>query len=258
MSKVTSESARAYVAGAALPDAPPVMRGDQAPTATLALEAGRAQAAVVGSEVLSFAADVAPEWRQDLIHSSLLAQLVAKKKVPDPGRVFERYDAYFDVLKNVGWVVLKEDFAIYTEDGQNFEAHSAILKVAEMLLGPSASSLALVSGTLNALHSMDQSSPWITLFARESQTAQTASFQISVAEATPEGGIVVALMAFGLDARTELKQVLFFRARASDATLRHCSASVTIDTHVLASARETLKTRLAQHANRYILQLPDF
>jgi hypothetical protein len=257
MSKVTADSARAYVAGAPLPDPPPRMRGDPAPTATLALEAGRAQAAVVGSEVLSFAADVAPEWRQDLIHSSLLAQLVAKKKVPEPSRVFERYDAYFDVLKNVGWVVLKEDFAIYVEDGQNFEAHGAILKVAQMLLGPSAPALALVSGTLNALHSMDESSPWITLFARESQSAQTASFQVSVAESTPEGGIVVALMAFGLDARTELKQVLFFRARASEATLRHCSASVTIDTHVLASAREALKQRLAQHANRYIMALPD-
>ncbi|RZT93710.1 hypothetical protein [Rivibacter subsaxonicus] len=257
MKKVTAESARAYVADADLPAAPPRMRGDPAPTATLALEAGRAQAAVVGSEVVSFAADVAPEWRQDLIHSSLLAQLVAKKRVPDASRIFERYDAHFDVLKNVGWVMLKEDFAIYTESGQNFEAHKAIVNVAAMLLGPATSSLALVTGTLDALHSMDASSPWITLFSRESQSAQTASFQISLAETAADGGIVVSLMAFGLEARTGMTQVLFFKARASEATLRHCSAKVTIDTHVLASAREGLKQRLAAHTNRYIMALPE-
>jgi hypothetical protein len=245
---------RQFVRSARLPTAPPPMRAVD--TADEALVAGKAQAAVVGSDVVSFATHVAPQWRQDLINCSLFAQLWAKAEVADPSRIFDWYESYFGALQQLGWMVQDQGFAVYVETSQNFSAHEAILKVAEGLLMPSVGSLALVKTTLDALAAMDQSSPFITLFSRESQQASTARFQISLADQSDDGGLTVALMAFGLEARTTLTQVLFFKSLASQATLRHCSGKVSINTTLLEALRPDLSEQLKDHARGFIRKLP--
>jgi len=246
--------ARSFVEHAALP-APPVL--ERGATTALALESGRQQAAVVGSDLVSFATGVAPEWRNDLINCSLFAQLFAKAQVPDSSRIFDWYEAYFNALQQLGWMVQDQGFAIYVESSQNFSAHEAILKVADALLMPAASSLALVRTTLEALKGLGEDSPFITLYNRESQQARAARFQISLAEQSGDG-LVVALMAFGLEAKTTLTQVLFFKSLAAQATLRHCSGKVSINTELLAELRPELKKKLKAHASGFIRQLPAF
>ncbi len=251
---IDTARSREFVRSAKLPAPPPVKRG--AETADEALVAGKAQASVVGSDLLSFATNVAPQWRQDLINCSLFAQLCAKAEVADPKRIFDWYDAYFGALQQLGWMVQDQGFAVYVETSQNFSAHQAILKVAEGLLMPAAGSLALVKNTLDALASMDADSPFITLFSQESQQASAARFQISLAEQSADGGLTVALMAFGLEARTTLTQVLFFKSLASQATLRHCSGKVSVNTPLLEALRGDLTQQLQAHARSFIRTLP--
>lgn len=251
------EHARQFVRSAKLPPAPPRLRGaGEGETPDEALQAGKAQAAVVGSDVVSFATNVAPQWRQDLINCSLFAQLWAKAEVADSKRIFDWYDAYFGALQQLGWMVQDQGFAVYVETSENFSAHEAILKVAAGLLMPSASSLALVTTTLDALASMERDSPFITLFSRESQQASAARFQISLAEQAPDGGLTVALMAFGLEAKTTLTQVLFFKSLASQATLRHCSGKVSINTPLLEALRPDLSAQLQEQSRSFIRKLP--
>ncbi len=252
--------ARNFVADAELPEAPVRLRSitpDAAAAATAALQVGKEQAAVVGAEIVTFMPGVDSPWRQDLVNSSMLAQLVAKKRVPEATRLFDWYDAYFDTLTHIGWAVQDKSFAVYDERSANFQAHEAILKVAGALLGPATASLALVSTALEALKSMDESSPWITLFNRESQKASTARFQISVADQSASGELSVALMAFGLEASTTLTQVLFFKSLSTQATLRHCSARVGVDADVLLGVRDALKVKLVAHASDWVKTLPD-
>src|SRR4051794_445942 len=126
-----------------------------AETVQLTLDAAKNQATVIGSDVISFVQGVTAERREAIINSAMLAQLVANKKVPDSSDIVSWYDAYFEVLSNVGWVVQDQNFAVYEEKSQNFEAHKAILSIAATLLGGAPTALALVTTTLNALHSMD-------------------------------------------------------------------------------------------------------
>ena len=79
---------REFVRSAVLPPAPSRTRGAD-DTVDEALAAGKAQAAVVGSELVSFATNVAPQWRQNLIDRSLFAQLQAKAEVADPTGIFD-------------------------------------------------------------------------------------------------------------------------------------------------------------------------
>jgi hypothetical protein len=56
---------------------------EQATPSSDYLSAAKDQAVIVGSEITSFVKGVTPEQGQDIINSALLAQLVAKKRVPD-------------------------------------------------------------------------------------------------------------------------------------------------------------------------------
>lgn len=256
MNSVSAARAHQFVAGLELP-APRRGGYESADTVHLSFEAAKNQAMVVGSDIVSFVSRVTPERREDIVNSSMLAQLAAKKKVGDPTKIYEWYDAYFDVLLNIGWVVQDRSFATYTEAGQNLEAHEAILHVAASLLGPAATSLTVVRATLGALKSMSGDSPWITLFNRESQSANTARFQVTLAERGEANQFLVSLMAFGLEASATLTQVLFFKFKASEATLKHYAGRVTIDSAVLSSVRDQIRQKVTSHASSYIKALPD-
>jgi hypothetical protein len=256
MRAITPATARSYVQALTLPA--PFRKAEKAAGVTeTAFETAKNEAAVVGSDVVSFVSGVTPERRQDIVNATLLAQLVAKKQVPDASRIQPWYDAYFDVLTNVGWAIQKKDFAEYHTKSQNLEAHKAILDVATTLLGPASTALKVVTTTVNALHSMSEDSPWITLFSRESQVAKTAHFQVTLAQQDPNGQFMVSLMAFGLEAKETITKVLFFSSKASEATLRHYSGGVGIATDVLDGVRDAVKAKLIGFTQDFVKKLPE-
>jgi hypothetical protein len=248
--------ARQFVAAAELPEPPPMRHEAWAAAPS---SAGSEQATVVGSEVVSFATSVAAQQRQDVVNASLLAQLVAKQKVAAPSSLAEVeawYASYFDVLTRIGFAIQDTGFAAYQKASEDFEAHEAILDVAASLLGAAPAALALVTSTLQALRKAS-TGPWITLFNRESQSANTARFQVSVVEAGSGGQLTMTLMAFGLEARSRLTQFLLFKFRGNEVSLQHRSGKVAIDGAVLAGVRDEVAVRLARYARDFVAALPD-
>jgi hypothetical protein len=257
MSVITAASAREFVARAEIVPAARTRDAEPSSAVAMAFDTAKNQAAVVGSDIVSFVQGVTPERREAILNSSMLAQLVAKKKISDPTKLFAWYDSYFDTLSNIGWVIQDKSFAEYQEESQNFEAHEAILAIATLLLGPAPTALAIVKTTIEALEKMGTDSPFITLFDRESRRARTAKFQISLAEQGPDGQFFVTLMAFALEAKSTLTQVLFFKSKSSEARLRHSSGKVTINTSVLDAVSPAIKQKLTNHAVEFVKQLPD-
>lgn len=259
MSQDPISKAREFVTVATLPEAPPLDR-KVAKSPAAAFTAAKDQAAVVGSELISFVRGVSAERRQDVVNAALLAQLVAKTKVPHPKSIAEIeawYEAYFDALANIGFAIQDKGFARYSESGEGFEVHEAILEVAGAVLAGSPAALALVKTTLGALQKMSTDSSWITLFNRESQSARTAHFQVSLVEEDEHAGFLVSLFAFGLEANANLTQVLFFKFHSNDVTLYHQSGKVTINDQVLTSVRGAIAGKLIAYAADYIQALPD-
>ena len=81
---------------------------------------------------------------------------------------------------------------------------------------------------------------------------------MSLAEQKPDGQFLVSTMAFGLEAKSSVTQVLFFKFKKGQATLRHHQGKVTINTGVLDQVRDELQTKLSRHAEAYVKALPDF
>jgi len=151
-------------------------------------DAAKSQALVVGSEVVSFVQGITAEERSDIVNAALLAQLRAKKVVPEPAGIADLrtwYQQYFDVLSNVGFVTQETNMQKYHAKTEGFQVHEAVLDVAATLLTGSPAALAVLTSTVRALQKMDQGSPWITVFNRESRSANTAHFQVSTVDRDP-------------------------------------------------------------------------
>jgi len=248
--KATKASARAYVVAARLPALPKtVRRRDVTPPQFVD---AREQAAAVGAALVAFTAGVPAQRREDLCNATLLAQLAANRKVPDRAQVLAWFDAYVAALMNLGWVVQQTGFREYTGEFDGLETHEAVRQAAAALLAPNPAALAVLAATLDAVQSMDRESPWITLFERESRDTKTSQFQIALADQTPEGGLVMQLLAFALEAKAAITQVLFFKLKKKRVKLQQNSGQALVDVGVLTSIRGALKTRLAERVTEFI------
>jgi hypothetical protein len=249
------EGALSFVRKVELPRAPRDLRDFGSGSAQTIFDQVKNQATVVGSSVVSFVTGVTAENRRDIVNCSLLAQLAANKAVPSREDIRAWYEAYFDALSHLGWVIQERGFAQYREGGDDFEANKAVLSVAAVLFGAAPTALAVVQSTLDAMKSM-AGGPWITIFRRESQSAKAGRFQITLVEPTRDNGFTVALMAFELEATAALAQVLFFKFRSSEVTLRHASGSVTIDGDILTAVRSAIAEKISAYTRNYIADVP--
>lgn len=219
---------------------------------TMAFNTTREQAAVVGSELFTFAEGVTAEGRQAVMTSALLAQLAAKKQFPDLGNFEEWSRVYFEVLSNTGWALETADTQVYTERSSDFDAHTAILDIAAVALAGT-TGVALVGATLKAMQKLATTDdPWIKVFKAESHSAHMARFQIGFVDKASDGPLKLKIMSFSLDAALDIVQVLFFRSEMNEVTFRHASAEFAGDLEIVRSTNEAVRARLAGRANRYI------
>jgi hypothetical protein len=255
----TAEAARRYAAWAVLPlgfaRRGPVLESVQSSDeAPVTMQSTEMQSLVVGSELVAFDKGVPSTFREDLVNSCLLAQLVASASVPDRSRIFEWYDAYYDGLAEIGWSVDDPDFSIHLGTGDDFEAHEAVQRVLTRSMGEGSAALASIKRSLAAIRAAADAPP-AAVFHRETQTANSAHFQIGAVEQDASGPFAT-LVAFSLQSRVQTAQFLFLRSRTSDVTLRYCSSRMRIDPKTAATMRGPLAERLVAHSTAYIKALP--
>ncbi|PLX54601.1 MAG: hypothetical protein C0629_16795 [Chromatiales bacterium] len=211
-----------------------------------------AQTLVAGSGLIVAAENVPAQTRADLINCTLFAQLAATGDVPDSKKIMPWYDAYFRRLRILGWAQSDYQFQDYKFKGKHAEAHKAVEKVLAALLGPQAAAIVVIQTTLQALQEMDENSPWLTLFDKQSKVETAARFQVATAQVGPGGLLQTALVAFHLKARAKFTQVLFFKFSSSSTSLKYASGIATIQESALNETRELIADQLARYRRQMV------
>lgn len=247
------DHALGFISSAELPKRPAGIAAQDA--AAVVFETTKQQAAVVGSDVIAFVSGVEAEIREALSNSALLAQLVANQKNPDKEDVLSWFENYFEVLQTIGWTVQDNGFVEVVETGEGFEVHERILEFAAVALGPAPAALAVITATLTALKEVGANAGWITIFNRESQHSKAGRFQISVAQPDGQGGVLVNLMAFAIKAEKTVTQVLFFKVKKTEATLRKNDGKASINLDALRNLREPIRKKVRDFQASYLAGL---
>jgi hypothetical protein len=257
MAIITPQASRALIDYAGFPPRPrraagPRARGPIEDQPPLELKDREAQSLVAGSGLIVAGENVPAKTRADLVNCTLFAQLAASGEVPESRKVMDWYDAYFRWLAVLGWSQSDRQFQDYRFAGQHAEAHKAIGKVLAALLGPQAAALAVIQAALTGLQEMDENSPWLTMFDRQSRLEKAARFQVATAQVDATGLIQTALVGFSLKAKSSLTQVLFFKFSSSSTKLQYAAGKATIYEAALAAQREQVAARLSDYRRQMV------
>lgn len=209
-----------------------------------AFDINKDQALVVGADVVSFTIGVEPDFRQALADSSLFAQLVALRKVGANADPMVFFDAYFQTLLGLGWIVQQRDTGQISNDGAGLDVHQAIIGTITAFLSPIAGAAAAVIAVLDGLHQMNKDAPFITLFNKQSTHEHLGRFQLTYVHNDAAMGLVADVMAFALDADSRITQILFFKITSSKVKLSRSNAKLSIDTNALQEIRPNLAAKV--------------
>lgn len=215
------------------------------------------QAQVVGSALFSFAQGIDGTVREAISDSALLAQLVANKEIAfdqDPEGWFR---AYLTVLGNVGWTAQDYGWSDYTATGTAAEVSEQILPVITAALAPTAAALAIITAAVNALRAMEPSSPWFTIFSRETKKAKIGRFQIGLTEKGSDDQVFVSLIAFLIIANSNLTQLLFFKFREAGASFKANASKISVNRSSVIELGPAVRNKVRAYQLDYIGKLVD-
>lgn len=213
------------------------------------------QSIIAGSEVVSFTKSVEAEFRETISDSALVAQLAANAKFSVEQDPIAWFDHYYSILGGLGWTTQSRDTAEYKIQQNGLEVHEAVLEVVNVFLGPIPGAAKLVEIALGSLKKMNEDSPFITLFNKQSERAKVGRFQFTLVR--QQGNSFLADgMSFGIKAKHKVTQLLFFKLNKTEATMRRSLAKISIGADALEGLRPALKAKIQAHRSKFLAELP--
>jgi hypothetical protein len=230
-----------YIRGLDVPAAPTRGAESRGPAAAFTSEQ---QAVTVRSQMAEFSAVVPQAIRPTISNGLLLGQLAADKATannPDPAAFFTAFNS---VMRKMGWLGTVKELNEQKISNIDAEVHKAIIPIVTAVFGPGAAAASIIVKVLEGLQSMDQDSPWITVFEQKSNKVKAANFGLSYVDGGAGGGASVKTAYFSLQASSNLTQVLFFKFSSSDATMKSGQCQMDLSPQMIATSGDALQQKV--------------
>lgn len=213
-------------------------------------------AVTVGSQIASFASNVEPELREKIANGFLFAQQAANKQIEGTAgaTTLAWYKTYVSVLTQIGWTNEGAGGLDRIIKGTSVQVHKEIIPILTLALGPAVAASAMIVKVLEGLNQMDNNSPWITLFSRESQRAKANQFQLSHVDKV-DGAPRISLVNFELAAERAVTQVLFFKLDTNSAELRHTQSKISVNEPIFSEVAPIIADRLKDRISKFIMEI---
>jgi hypothetical protein len=202
--------------------------------------------------IISFVGGVSLQNRQDILDSTLLAQLAAGHLYPDPKDLKQWYDKYAEVLRNIGWSIQQNEFSEIESSGSLFEMKTAILSMISAAFG--GNYLAIVTKVLDALKELSDSDSKIVAFEKNTHSSGKGTFQLAMVEEV-DNAVALHMAGFIVSASSEVRRILFFSSKKEKATVSASTMACSLNTEVYATVRSTVKQKLGDKAQNYIAEI---
>lgn len=135
----------------------------------------KSQGLVDAGSLVSFTSRVKFQQKEDVLNSTLLAQLAADKQYNRNSQTEDWYTFYTHVMSKVGWVLQGLKFDKYSSKENGFKISQVVLEIVSALIGDDKELMNVVKKTLDGLA---KSSTGVTLYSSKSASPNGANFQI--------------------------------------------------------------------------------
>jgi len=213
---------------------------------------GAEQSFVSNKSIVSFASSVSAKHRNDILDSTLLAQLAANKKFPEENENIEWYKTFTEVLSNIGWIVEDSEFSNFEANEDVFEMKAAIIGIITAAFG--SNFVGIITKTMEAIKGLGDENGTIIAFKKNTQTLQKGCFQIALA-VEENDTISLQMGVFFLESKNRITQILFFKSSKDSTKLTYNSRRATLHGERYSVVRDTVAKKLGEEIQKNISEI---
>ncbi len=209
--------------------------------------------AVVAGSVVSFTANLTGEARQDVLNSTLLAQLSAnaeKNAMEDP---VGWYMEYTKVLEHLGWNIQGRGFAKHENTSGALQLDKEALGILEAIFSPN--KLSALAKTLEALKKASDDSDALTIFSGNATAGQNGVFQLGSAEQSTNGDVSLAFGTFHFTSTTHKGRFLFVTWQDDQIGIEFAAEQATLNQVMYAVVRPHVQAKLAEKMAQFVANI---
>lgn len=213
---------------------------------------GKGQRYVSDGSLVSFVSSLTGEQKQDVLDSSLLAQLAANKKYDRENDTDKWYKEYTNVMQMLGWVMQGFKFGRYKSSAASFSLSQVTLEILSALVGGEAEIVNVMKATISALA---KSPEGLNLFESGGIQGKNGNFQIVPCTTDRSGQVNVAFMCFYFKANRHEDNFFFFSWKRQDITLLFSTQTCTLNEQAYAQVREAVIEKLGKRRITFVHDL---
>jgi hypothetical protein len=221
----------------------------------LPIRAGEEQSFFNEKSLVSFASSVSEQNRNDVLQSTLLAQLAANHQVQgesDESKVLKWYTYFLDTLSKTGWIISGSDIQNYEAKDSSYEVDNIIIDILMAAFG--STYITIIKKTLEAIKTMGDDDRKIQAFKKNVNEISKGGFQIALAN--EEGGIVsIKIGTFFLTSSHEMEKVFFFKTEKDKTSLQYISKTATLSSKAYSAIRELIDKKLEDHLQTSVAEI---
>lgn len=246
----TSNDLINYVNSIELPQVP--SRLVSAKIESLSITDDDAAAYVTAGGIIGFVAGLNGQQKEDVLNSTLLAQLAANKAFDREIDTVNWYKKYREVLEKIGWVASEFTFNKYSGSGSSVEVSKVLIELLEAIATENA--LLITKAAIDAVKALDGSSKAFTIWDSTTHSSSKGNFMISPC-INSDGNVVMSLGCSYFSSNTVDSQFLWFNFSSSSISLYTGAQTITLNEDVYKQVREAVIKKLGDNATKYIADL---
>jgi len=204
---------------------------------------------VDAGSLVSFTSQLTAQHKEDVLNSTLLAQLAADKKYDRFSQTEDWYKFYTEVMGKIGWVMQSLKFDKYNSTEKDFKISQVVLQLLRALIGGDEELMLVVKETLDGLA---KSAGGVTLFSSKSASAKHGNFQILPCTVDKSNQVNVCFLASYFQTTKVDSNYFFFTYAKQDITLFKSGQVFTLNEGVYSKVREEVKKKLGKRAKDFV------
>jgi hypothetical protein len=212
-------------------------------------------AAVDGNSIPSFVDGINGQQKDDVLASTLLAQLAANyryNRVEDP---FNWANYYSTVLENISWVVPDSQFRRFESSQASFTMDEVVLQMLAAILSEDARGI--LQQSIEAVKALRDESGAIVIFERNSHTVNNGNFMIEPVGVSATGVLTMILGSFLFRSTETVTKVLWFSFRGGPNTKVAINRNrLVLNQQVYDRVRDIILERIQARVSDYIRTVP--
>lgn len=207
---------------------------------------------VDSGSLVSFVSGISGQQKNDVLNSTLLAQLAANTAFDRWTKTEEWYKKYVEVLSSIGWVIENFNFTEYKSSSESFTMDKVVLEVLKAIA--TGEQEEIINETIDALAALDDGDGKLVLFDSNGSNLTKGNFQMATAQTDGEN-VAVAMGSFYFTAKQSSTRFLWFEYKKLETELFKAGQKVVLNEEIYSKVRDQIIVKLGDAATQYVADL---